>query len=185
MKNMKQLLLASLAGSVITGHAAVTHTIINKSDHDIHGWIAYRGKSNFVFKSCRPDSAPIKPGKSLVSQAGGCLLKFVQIQDYKNTKIEDPFKIIKLSIANASANIAKTVGIGIAIGLILLAAATDRNSTPLYYFPLANGGIPNPSTVQELVVYAATSTVWEYDGVSLKPISGVRGYGIHDFTKSH
>lgn len=183
MKKIRLLVMAGvLLGLGTLSRAAVTHTIINKSDRPIYGWIAYRGEVKKL-NSCRTDERMIQPGKSLTSKAGGCLLRFVQIEDGKpeGDKIVD--KIIKLKVANASANIAKDTGIVIGYGALLLAAATSDH--PIYYFPLASGGVPSTSTISELVVYAATSTVWEYDGTSLKPVEGVKGYGRHDFSRSN
>lgn len=175
MKKVTLLITASLMVALgAMSQAAVTHTIINKSDHPIYGWAYYRGRVD-VLKSCRPDEGVILPGESLTSRAGGCLLEFVQIQDGN--------KIIKQKVANGSANIAKDTGIGIGYGLIMLAAAAS--DAPIYYYPLASGGVPSDSTISELVVYAFTSTVWEYDGTSLKPITGVKGYGRHDFSRSN
>lgn len=161
---------------------AVTHTIINKSDRPIAGVVYYKGKVDWgVIKSCRPDQGLIQPGQSLVSNAYGCLLDFVQIQDGD--------KIIKLKVANASATIAKNVGL--VVGFILVAAAvvmitTGGDSHPVYiYDPYPSSSSRMFSDLNELIVYAGVSTVWEYDGVSLVPKIGVKAYGRHDFTKSN
>lgn len=175
MKRRSSLVVALvLLGFGAMSKAAVTHRIINKSGRQIYGWISYRGEVKWL-KSCRPDEGLIQPDQSLISKAGGCLLEFVQIQDGN--------KVIKLKVANASGNIAKDTGIVLGYGILLAAAALSDH--PIYYYPLATGGMPSSSTIAELVVYAATSTVWEYDGTSLKPVSGVRGYGRHDFTRSN
>lgn len=172
--------------------AGVTHTIINKSNRPIAGVVSYRGKVNTrYFKSCRPDEMLIQPGQSLVSKAGGCLLDFVQIQDNDNGRN----KIIKLKVANASATIAKNVGLGVGFALIALAViaavATDNgHSTPIYVYDPYPYSSPRSSgsmfgDLDELIVYALVSTVWEYDGVSLVPKIGVKAYGKHNFTQSN
>lgn len=179
MKKVTLLIMASLmVGLGALSQAAVTHTIINKSDHPIYGVTYYRGRvDNWLVKSCRPDEGVILPGESLTSRAGGCLLEFVQIQDGN--------KIIKLKVANASATIAKYVGVGAAFALVALAIIADSGSGhPIYIFPSSSG----PSMVSEsneLVVYAGISTVWEYDGVSLVPKIGVKAWGRHDFARSN
>lgn len=177
MKKVTILIMASLMLGLGAMSQAVTHTIINKSDHPIYGWTYYRGRVDWL-KSCRPDEGFIQPGESLISNAGGCLLEFVQIQDGN--------KVIKQKVANASATIAKYVGVGVGFVLVALAVIADSGSGhPIYIFPSSSGSGSLVSDSNELVVYAGISTVWEYDGVSLVPKIGVKAWGRHDFARSN
>ena len=176
MKKVTKLIMASLMLGLGAMSQSVTHTIINNSDHPIYGWTYYRGRVDWM-KSCRPDERAILPGESLTSNAGVCLLEFVQIQDGN--------KIIKLKVANASATIAKYVGVGVGFALVaLVVVASAADGHPIYIFPSGSSG-SLVSESNELVVYAGISTVWEYDGVSLVPKIGVRAWGRHDFSRSN
>lgn len=197
---MNKILVARLIGVflgcyALEAGALVTHTIINKSKDRIHAIVDYRGTVNTrYFKSCRPDEKTLAPGESLVSTAYGCLLNFVQIQN------QETGKIIKLKVANASATIAKNVGLVagfalIAVAVIAALAADDGHSTPIYVYDPYPYHYPRRASkrsdssmfadVDELIVYAFVSTVWEYDGVSLVPKIGVKAYGEHNFTVSN
>ena len=207
MKKIGLLILASLfLGFATTNYTAVTHTINNTSDHAIEAETYYRGRVDWL-KSCRPDIKIIQPGQALISKAGGCLLEWVQVRD--NTI----GKTIKLTVANASANIAKEVGLGVLVGTTILSIGTfvgaglalsaGAMGDAFAVATVGSGAVALPSIftlhhltsgpkdkpiiskVYELVVYAGTSTTWEYDGTSLKPTSGVRVYEIGDFTKSN
>lgn len=208
MKKIRLWILASIfLGLGTTSYTVVTHIINNTSNRAIETEVYYRGRVDWL-KSCRPDVGTIQPGQSLISKAGGCLLRWVQIKDGD--------KIIKMSVANASANIAKEVGLGVlgsvlvgtailgttAMGLGVLAMeATGEASAIALTLAGTAVGLPSLASLQslssepnnasmiskiyELVVYAGTSTTWEYDGTFLKPTNGVRVYEVSDFTKSN
>ena len=171
MKKISLLLVASLFLGLGAMSQAVTHTIINKSDHPIYGLTYYRGRVDWL-KSCRPDEGVILPGESLTSRAGGCLLEFVQIQDGN--------KVIKRKVANASGNIAAEVGAALAVGIIVapfvvVAAGITGDATVISGSDFS-GMAPTKASISELVVYAGIDTVWQYDGISLSPIKGVKVY---------
>ena len=205
---MKKVIVLGVAalffGIGTTSDAAVTHMIINKSDHAIQTGTYYRGRVD-MFKSCRPDTGTIQPGQSFISKAGGCLLEWVQIKDLVDNKT------IRINVVNTSKNVLKEVGVVAGVTLIPLlfmasvgaggalgiwASGPSSAFLPGVALGAAVGAmitIPALSAVgeaakkkyYELVVYAFTSTVWEYDGVYLKPTSGVHIYEVSDFSQSN
>lgn len=124
-----------------------THQIINKSDRRIYGWVAYHGEVKGF--SCRTDEGYIEPGQSLMSNSGWCVLRFVQVQDSKNTLVADPHKILKIEVGNKPP------------GEILFGA-------PI--LELADG--------QMLGFVVSKDSVWEYNGEMLLPVKGVIVYSM-------
>jgi hypothetical protein len=144
MKSVHILIITSLMTG-LNSMGAITHTLVNKSDHPIYGWFVYRGESTLL-SSCRRDEGVIQPGQSLTSKAGWCVLDFVQIQDDRNPIIPGPPRVVKIEVG------------------------TTRPFSLESFFDAPVVKL-NDGTLGGFVIHG--NTQWQYDNEGLKPISGV------------
>lgn len=91
----------------------------------------------------------IEPGDRLVSNARTCIVRFLQIQDGKNTIVPDPYKIIKIEVGSQPP------------GELFFGAPTIGQ---------ADGS--------GLAFVVTGNSTWEYNGQVLTPVKGVVVYEV-------